>query len=68
MSAPAVTVHREARSRSVDIEITAATAEQAIEAFNAFCGSPVVVSSQVLRRPHATSDGYVLFGRATLVE
>lgn len=68
MVAQAITVSRKALSRSVDVEITAATPEQAIEAFNAFCGSPAVVSSQVLRRPHATSDGYVLFGRATLVE
>jgi hypothetical protein len=67
IAAPTVSVSRPGRTSVIDIEITAATAHQAREAFSAFAGSPAVLESAVLREPHATSDGFVLFGRATLI-
>lgn len=65
--APTTKVSRFGAGQVVDVEITAATPELARAAFAAFASSSAVLTADELRRPIATSDGYVLLGRAALV-
>lgn len=64
---PCVSVELSAdKSDVIEIEITGATAEICEAAFSNLIASPAVHSARLLRKPHATADGYVLFGRAQL--